>query len=74
MISDELQAGIRRHDARIAAAGGYGATVCAMTEGSQPTEVIGVLIEAGFGECQPAVRTPDGRRWRVQSDSLRAAA
>lgn len=31
-----------------------------------------LLIEAGYGGCQPAVRDDDGRRWRIDERLARA--
>jgi len=62
-ISDELAAGIQRYSDRIAAMGGYGTRVRATLPDGEVRE--GVLIELGFGGCQPGLRQLDGRRFRV---------
>lgn len=72
-VSPELRAGLVRYADLIASVGGYGATVCAVTLGHEAQEVTGVLSEAGFGGWQPCVTTSEGRRYRVDGDTLRAA-
>jgi hypothetical protein len=63
MISIELAQGIRHYDRAIRQLGGYGARIRATMPDGEVRE--GVLIELGFGGCQPGLQTADGKRYGV---------
>lgn len=70
-LSDEIQNGLQAYSLRIAELGGYGVTVIAKTVGRTSREVLGVLVEAGFGGCQPVVCTSDGKRYMIVLETAR---
>jgi hypothetical protein len=71
-ISDELAAGIQAYRAHIDSLGGYGTRIRATSLGSLRLTVVGELAEAGYGGCQPCIRTDDGRRFRIELSTATA--
>jgi hypothetical protein len=66
-ISDELRLGIALYRKHIAALGGYGARIRARTRAEQSATLEGELVDRG--DCQPALRTPEGRVFAIVLDS-----
>jgi len=71
-ISEELAAGIRAYEARIAALGGYGTRIRVSMPDGEIRE--GALIERGAGGGQPGIKQDDGRRFAIDLDRVLSTA
>jgi len=70
-MSTDLAAALAAYPQKIAALGGYGATVAAITLGTASRKVVGTLVDGGA--YMPQVRTADGRRYAVDLATIEAA-